>query len=132
MPSAPSPAERGPRRQAKAAEATMSRPTLTAPQVSGHTLQQLDLFNGFSAGEVDHQDPVPRRKVLQPAEEERSPSSFLQSHSSHLALGGPCLPTRRTSRPLSSSLRSCLCSHFWGAGRARFPQAPCSQVRTTV
>lgn len=41
---------------------------LTAPQVGGHVLQHLDLFDGLSPGEMHHKHPVARGEVLQAEE----------------------------------------------------------------
>lgn len=37
---------------------SVSRALLTAPQVGGHVLQHLDLFDGLSPGKVHHEHPV--------------------------------------------------------------------------
>lgn len=48
-----------------ARRAGQSRRILTASQVGGHVLKHLYLFDGFPAGEVNHQHPVARGKILQ-------------------------------------------------------------------
>lgn len=44
---------------------------LTAPQVGGHMLQDLDLLDSLSAGEMDHKHPVTGGQVLQSVRKEQ-------------------------------------------------------------